>query len=227
MDLNKKVSCIIPVYNEADRVGSVLDAITFHELVDEVIVINDGSTDNTEKLLHNRPGINFLSLDRNRGKSYAMMHGIEAAQNDIIMMIDSDLIGLKKENITDLIEPIIKNTADITISLRKNSLFVFRWLGLDFVSGERVFSRSLIPDIHRLGNLKGYEIESFMNRFIIKNKSRIRVVNFKNVLHPMKFSKIGFWRGTRADLKMVLQIISFLGPGGLVKQYWQMLKLKV
>lgn len=41
------ISCIIPAYNEAPRIGAVLDAVLGHPLIDEVIVIDDGSTDGT------------------------------------------------------------------------------------------------------------------------------------------------------------------------------------
>lgn len=222
-----KASCIIPVYNEADRVGPVLDALQGHELIDEIIVIDDGSTDNTAEVLGRRRGINFISLDKNRGKSYAVAHGLSLARNDLVVMVDSDLVGLNPKNITDLIEPVIENQADIAISLRSNSLAIFRWLGMDFVSGERVFHKTLLPDLTKLSSLKSYMIESYMNQLIVKNKLRIKVVDLKNVIHPMKFAKIGFWRGMIRDFKMIFQIVCFLGLGGFLNQYYKMLKLRI
>ena len=78
-----KVSCIIPVYNEAERVLGVLRAVVGHPLVDEVIVVNDGSTDTSKAVLENQPGIRFFSYDENRGKSGAIAYGLVQAKNNI------------------------------------------------------------------------------------------------------------------------------------------------
>ncbi|HEV8601462.1 MAG TPA: glycosyltransferase [Patescibacteria group bacterium] len=78
-----KVSCIIPTFNESARVAGVLEAVVGHQLVSEVIVINDGSKDNTEEILRTRPGIKLISYQPNRGKSHAIMMGIKAAKNDL------------------------------------------------------------------------------------------------------------------------------------------------
>ncbi len=95
---NLNVSCIVPVYNEGPRVLAVLDALIASGLIDEIVVINDGSSDDTESLLQQKAGINFISYKPNRGKSHAVKVGIEAARFDYIMMIDSDLIGLSKDS---------------------------------------------------------------------------------------------------------------------------------
>ena len=46
-----KVSCIIAAYNEGPRIGAVLDAISNNSLIDEIIVVNDGSKDNTQAVV--------------------------------------------------------------------------------------------------------------------------------------------------------------------------------
>src|SRR3989344_7595866 len=104
--INMKVSCIIPVYNEAERVLGVLRAVVGHPLVDEVIVVNDGSTDTSKAVLENQPGIRFFSYDENRGKSGAIAYGLAQAKNELVMFIDSDLIGLSAESIAALIFPV-------------------------------------------------------------------------------------------------------------------------
>jgi glycosyltransferase involved in cell wall biosynthesis len=224
---NKKISCIIPVFNESERVLGVLNAVVGHELVDEVIVINDGSTDNTKQVLAGVAGINFISLDKNHGKSYAVMTGLKTARNSLIMMIDSDLLGLTKEAISELANPVLENKADVAMSLRKNSLPIYKLLGCDFFSGERVFYKSILGDLDQIQNLKGFLLESYFNKIMIAKKLRLKNVYLENVITPRKSAKAGFWQGSYDDWKMVSLIVSYLGLIGTVNMAWGMLRLKV
>lgn len=221
-----KISCIIPVYNEATRVSAVLDAVSGHGLVDEIIVVNDGSTDNSEEILKKRTDIKLISYPVNKGKTHAMKLGFEAARNELVMTIDSDLVGLRREDISALATPITDGKADMTITLRKNSLWIFKLFGLDFVSGERIFKKSIMGDLNQLENLPGFGLESFLNDILINGGLKLVVVNWKNVITPRKSVKFGFWAGVKGDFKMVLEIISVLGFWGMFRQFWRMFKLK-
>ena len=257
-----KISCVIPVYNEAARVEKVLAAVAGHELIDEIIIINDGSTDNSEAILKNlvkkggrfwavsagmssgmgrgasagvgfggsagaSPGMRLISYQKNKGKSCAVKIGIKEAKNEWIMTIDSDLVGLKSEDITALIVPVASGAADVSMTLRKNSSLEFKLFGLDFVSGERVFNKSLIEDLELLDKLPCFGLEVFLNERILKKKMRIKVVKWKNVITPRKSVKFGFWAGVKGDYKMVMEIISLIGVRGIVRQFLGMRKLRV
>ena len=222
-----KVSCIIPVYNEGERVLGVLNAIVGHELVDEVIVINDGSIDNTKQVLEKTSGINFISLPQNHGKSFAVMTGLKLARNELVMMIDSDLLGLSKQAITALIEPLLKNQADTTMSLRKNSLGIYKLFGCDFFSGERVFYKSILGDLDQIQKLKGFLLESYINNILIKKNLRLKIVKWENVITPRKSVKMGFWQGSYSDFKMVMLIVSYLGVFGTLKMVSGLLRIRV
>lgn len=222
-----KISCVVPVFNEASRINGVLNSLTGHPLLDEIIVVNDGSSDQTHQVVSQRDDVIFISYPVNRGKTHALKEGIERAKNDLIMTVDSDLIGLRPENISELIMPILEDRADVSLSLRGNSLLIFKILGIDFVSGERVFSRRILGLTAELDNLWGFAFESFMNKIIVQDKLRISSVNWPNVIQQMKYKKQGLWSGIRADIKMVKKIVSYLGPLGLIKQYAKMMMLKV
>jgi len=189
------ISCVIPVYNEGRRALDVINAVLGHDNVDEVIVVNDGSTDNSEFALKEIKGIELISYPQNKGKSHAVMLGFKKAKNNMVLMLDADLTGLDKESITALIKPVLENKADISISLRRNSLLFYRLLGLDFVSGERIFKKDIIEDLDELDKLSGFELESFLNKIIIRKKGRIRVVKWNKVRITRKSDKVGFWRG--------------------------------
>lgn len=58
-------------------------------------------------------------------------------------MIDSDLLNLEPYHITSLLLPIQENKADVTLSVRENSLPIYKWIGTDFVTGERIVPREI------------------------------------------------------------------------------------
>ena len=212
------ISCIVPVYNEAKRVGAVLDALAGCPWINEVIVVNDGSTDDSEAVLKERKAIRLISYKPNRGKSHAVKMGIEAAKNEWIMMIDSDLVGLRAEDVAALVEPIRKGEAEVSLSLRKNSLRIYKWLGIDFVSGERVFKKDSIGDLEILDTLPGFGLEVYLNDIIVSQKSPIAVVHWENVITPRKSAKFGWWTGMKGDLKMAREIFSVFGIKKIVSQ---------
>ena len=85
-----KVSVVMPVYNAEDTVLQALESLraqSFHPL--EVIVVNDGSTDGTMKLLHQQPGIKLLDHSH-RGIAPALNDGLAAASGDYIARMDAD-----------------------------------------------------------------------------------------------------------------------------------------
>ena len=224
----KKISCIIPAYNEGKRIESVLKAVYKHPLIDEVIVVDDGSTDNTQKLVKKFKGIKLIVNEKNRGKSFSIVNGITNSKNDLLMFIDSDLKGLKKEDITKLIEPVQKGEADVSISLRKNSLKIYKMIGLDFISGERVFPKNLIIDqLEKILKLPGFGLEVFLNKLIIKHSLRIKVVYWKNVISPRKSKKVGLIKGWEGDLLMFKDMMKTISLKCLIDQNLKMLKLMV
>lgn len=155
------------------------------------------------------------------------MSGIQEAKNDIIMLVDSDLVGLHDANITSLISPVVENRADIAISLRKNSLLIYKILGLDFVSGERVFHKNIIEDIGALACLSGYGLEVFLNGIIIKKHLRLKVVWWGDVISPRKSKKLGWWQGIKGDWNMIMQILSTLTVSDILYQMYKMRTLRV
>lgn len=85
------ISVVIPTYNRSVLLERALDSVLAQTLpADEIIVVDDGSTDNTVSMLKSRyPGVNLITQD-NRGVSAARNAGIEAARHDWIALLDSD-----------------------------------------------------------------------------------------------------------------------------------------
>jgi glycosyltransferase involved in cell wall biosynthesis len=189
--MNKKVSCIIPAYNEGPRIKKVLSSVQNHPLINEVIVVNDGSTDNTQKIIGRFKGIKIVSYEKNRGKSYAVMRGIQSSKNNIILLLDADLKNIRKKDISDLLNPVLKNKVDVTISMRSNDFLIFKILGIDSLSGERVFPKKLIKDYRKLEFIPSFGLEVFINERICKEKYSIKVINWSRTENTRKYNKMG------------------------------------
>lgn len=131
------ITCLICAFNEGPRIGAVLDVAAAHPLLAEVIVVDDGSSNDTAAVVARYPGVRLISHARNQGKSRAMATGVAAARHALLMLLDADLKGLRADDLAALASPVLEGRAAVTLSLRRNSLAPFRWVGMDFVSGER------------------------------------------------------------------------------------------
>jgi len=221
-----RISCVVCAYNEADRIRRILDAVYDHPAVSEVIVVNDGSTDGTEAILSEYPAIRAISYRPNRGKTYALTRGVAAATGDYLMFLDADLAGVTAADIQALADPVIGGRSKVSISLRSNSLAPYRWIGLDFVSGERVIPAKLLDQaIEEMERLPRWGCEAFINDLIIEEGLSVAVVDWPTVFNTPKTSKRGPLQGVVGELEMIRDAVGFLSPMGVVRQNLALLML--
>lgn len=225
---DRRLSCIICAFNEAPRIGAVLAVASVHPLLDEVIVVDDGSTDGTSEIVRSFPSARLISYARNRGKSCAMAAGIAAATNDFLILLDADLKGLVADNVTALAAPVLSGRADVSISLRRNSLPIYRAMGIDFVSGERVIRKELLSEaLIDMRGLPRFGIEAFMNERIIARKLSIAVVRWPRVTQARKTEKMGRWRGIWAECRMLRDVLQVAHPLAAISQTYHMHSLRI
>ena len=93
-----RLSCVVPCWNEAENLAHLLPLLgaTLAELTPEweVVLVDDGSTDGTAEMLADwsqQAGFRVLQLSRNFGKEAALTAGLQAAQGDVVVMMDADM----------------------------------------------------------------------------------------------------------------------------------------
>lgn len=202
--MNPYISIIIPAYNEEDKIKDTLESIKDIEVINEVIVVDDGSSDKTtEKASEVKSNkIKVFKLEQNRGKGYALNYGLEKAMEkaDIIGFLDGDL-GSSSSEVKKLITPILNDEADVIIAkfppakkkgglgfvkgLAKQSVLDMTGEELDAtLSGQRLFKREVLEQFDEIPF--GYGVEVGMTIDILKKGYKI-----KEVLVNMTHSETG------------------------------------
>lgn len=110
------VIALIPAHNEAERIGATVRAALSVPEIDRVIVVDDGSQDDTADLAR-VAGATVIALETNLGKGGALQAGLDtvAADADVLVLLDGDL-GATAAEATTLLAPILAGAADMTIA---------------------------------------------------------------------------------------------------------------
>jgi glycosyltransferase involved in cell wall biosynthesis len=201
-----RIKALIPAFNEEKTIGNIIDILNTIPLVDEVIVVDDGSEDNTYQEADSR-GAKVIKLDENKGKGAALQEGISKIDTEIILLLDGDLIGLKDTHIYKLMNPLLADEADMTIGIftKGRGLTDLAQVVSPNLSGQRAIKLSELRKIKRLDE-KGFGVEVTLNKHF-KDKKRVKKVPLKELTHVMKEEKMGFIKGAKARSKMYLDIL--------------------
>ena len=174
------------------------------------------------------PGVTVLRQVQNGGKTKALAAGIDAAKGDLIALIDADLIGLTPADLTALIAPVAAGRVQMSISLRGNEPPPWRWIGLDYISGERVMPRALLLEaMAGVESLPRFGFEVHLNRMILARGLPIAVVPWPGVSSPIKAQKYGLMAGIKGDVGMIADMVHTVPPLELARQIIGLRRLRV
>jgi glycosyltransferase involved in cell wall biosynthesis len=166
------VSIIIPVYNERNTIGRLLDRVAVCGIpIHEILVVDDGSTDGTRDVLEQLPSNGLFKLlrhDRNRGKGAAVATGLAQVSGEVVVIQDGDL-EYDPADLPELVAPILADEADVVFGSRfaggrvrhvayNRQRWANRWLTwlsnlltdldlTDMECGYKAFRRSLVEGI--------------------------------------------------------------------------------
>ena len=201
---------IIPAYNEEKNIGHVLSVLKDVALIKKVIVVSDGSTDDTVNVAKSY-GVEIIELAENRGKGGALKAGLDNFQADVVLFLDADLLGLTEKHVLNLVEPVINDEADMTIGIFEKGRIAtdLAQKMAPYLSGQRALKFSLLEKISDL-DVARFGVELALNRFMESSNIRVKEVLLYDMSHVMKEEKMGVWKGMAARMKMYWEIIKYL-----------------
>lgn len=201
------LTAVVPAYNESGRIGSVLSVLLQVKMVDEIIVVDDGSIDGMAaevlQIGQGNPRLKLIRHTENRGKGQALLTGRQASQSPVLLFIDADLIHLTVQHVEALVKPILVGEADMTVALFQHGDF---WTDLShratpWLSGQRCLHASLVQRLP-IQAAQGYGFETCLTILARQEKWRVKPVSWLGVTHPMGILPRGGWSGLRRKLKM-------------------------
>jgi polyisoprenyl-phosphate glycosyltransferase len=203
-----KVTVIIPAFNEAERIGAVIGAALACREVDKVLVVDDGSKDDTVEAAKEY-GINVLALSHNIGKGGAMWSAMMATDADVVVFIDADLLGLRPKHLASLIKPMREDeTLDMTAGHFTGGRMAtdMSQMIMPSINSQRAIRKSLllkVPDFSK----SRFGVETIINEYVKKNNVKTKEVPLDGVAQVMKEEKDGLMKGASNRAKMYGDII--------------------
>ncbi len=199
----KSLSVIVPVYNERRTLAEILRRIRAVELPSlsvEVVVVDDGSSDGSDKVLSalQDSTVRVITHPKNRGKGAAIASGLEAVRGDLVLVQDADL-EYDPDDWHRLLDPIMKGKAQVVYGSRftgeRKNMFPSHWMGnrlLTLVTN--VLFRSTLSDMETCYKLfdrrvlEGITIESTRFEFEPEITAKILRRGYRIYEVPISYS---------------------------------------
>lgn len=217
---DRKISCIIPFWNEGSNLIPVLDEISKSRYISEIICVDDGSRDcNFFVIQEYYSHISLVRNEVNLGKSEAVREGLRHASYDNIMLLDADLRNLDHREIDRAAMAFMgSDDIDMLILRRINAVFFVKLYRADILfTGERILRKSDLETILDSSDVCGWQLESAINTWMYNNNKKVCWVPH-SAINKHKYLKHGVINGLRLDLRTYSDMVSAAGFNNFMKQ---------
>jgi polyisoprenyl-phosphate glycosyltransferase len=197
-----RLAAIVPAYNEAETIAEVLSVLKSVPLIQEILVVSDGSTDGTVEIARSLK-MRTIHLRENHGKGTAMAVGVAHTDADILLFVDGDILNLTGSLLEQLMAPVLAGTSDMNVGVRNRGEIInaVQQRTGPLLSGIRCLRRQVfeaVPESHR----EGFAIETGLNWACAELGMRTTTLVMHNLKHLVKEKKRGVWRGMKARVRM-------------------------
>ncbi len=224
-NLRMRLSVVMPVYNEEKTIAEIIARVLAIDLVDELLIVDDGSTDGTRAVLagiEETDRVHVILKERNEGKGSAVVRGIKEARGELVLIQDADL-EYDPRLYPNLLRPIEEGLADVVYGsrflgeARRPILFwnmvankiltlvtnvLYNTILTDMETGYKLFRREIVLGLQI--RARRFDFEPEVTAKLLKRKVRLYEVPI--AFNPRDYSegkKIGFWDGVEAVWTLV------------------------
>jgi len=206
---SQNATAIVCAYNEKKTIAGILETLVKCNELDEIIVVNDGSTDGTSKILGEfnvYDKLRIIELMENRGKGFAMAEGITNAKNNLLVFIDADLTNFKIEYIQQLIQPLLEEKANMVIGQPTENIIDYRLNPFISLAGERALYRNDVLTLVEQMRETRFGVETLINLHYKAKNMKTLFISLLGLTHPIKIKKYSFEKSVREYLLAAKQI---------------------